>query len=275
MPALLTGFGPSPGGQSPGPLLHGLQYCPECLATGTPYFRKTWRLGFVVSCEKHGVSLRDACPHCGFPIVPHRLVGQNFEACENCRKALSAQPEAGATIPEPVVKLQRTLLKVLRGERKHLVGAWSTPEAFIALRTLLTVMHPRPVHLALRNFSGLDAFECLRMEPKRFEHARHADRLILLETLTNWISDWPASFRRGALAVGLTQRSFHRTAQPDQLTVEVSRLPCGKPRMHVYQPILQEKSLKRLRRHNPDAYRRTRAKLLIEAARHYEHRFRF
>lgn len=43
----------------------GLQFCPMCLAEGIPYFRRTWRLAFVVFCSKHCLQLLDRCPNCG------------------------------------------------------------------------------------------------------------------------------------------------------------------------------------------------------------------
>lgn len=54
--------------------LYGLQYCAQCLRTDKqPYFRKHWRLAFYVVCDLHGCALQDRCPHCGEPIVLHRL----------------------------------------------------------------------------------------------------------------------------------------------------------------------------------------------------------
>jgi hypothetical protein len=50
----------------------GLQYCPQCLQSQTPYFKKTWRLSLYTVCEEHQCYLHDACPHCARPIHPHR-----------------------------------------------------------------------------------------------------------------------------------------------------------------------------------------------------------
>lgn len=53
----------------------GLQFCPCCLAEdgNQPYFRKSWRLGFMTCCTSHSVQLHDRCPRCHNPIDIKRL----------------------------------------------------------------------------------------------------------------------------------------------------------------------------------------------------------
>jgi hypothetical protein len=72
----------------------GLQYCPLCLAEDKePYFRRKWRLAFVVSCERHHTLLHDRCPHCGAAVNFHRdelgdhrkLVAESLTLCHACR----------------------------------------------------------------------------------------------------------------------------------------------------------------------------------------------
>jgi hypothetical protein len=72
----------------------GLQYCPLCLAEDKePYFRRKWRLAFVVSCERHHTLLHDRCPRCGAAINFHRdelgnhrkLVASSLTLCHICR----------------------------------------------------------------------------------------------------------------------------------------------------------------------------------------------
>jgi len=73
-------------------LRHGQQYCVRCLQEGgAPYFRRRWRLGFCVTCEKHGTILSDACPQCGAPISFHegdygKLVLRNNCPLIYCRR---------------------------------------------------------------------------------------------------------------------------------------------------------------------------------------------
>ena len=74
-------------------LRHGLQFCPYCLREDAePYYRRTWRLSWIVSCEKHGVLLHDRCPGCENPIVFFRNemgrksqpLGYSMIECSNC-----------------------------------------------------------------------------------------------------------------------------------------------------------------------------------------------
>ena len=42
---------------------HALMFCPDCLATGVPHFRKERRLAFVVACPLQGeASLAEVAP---------------------------------------------------------------------------------------------------------------------------------------------------------------------------------------------------------------------
>jgi TniQ len=51
----------------------GLQFCPLCLEEDKePYFRRRWRLAFIVSCERHHTLLHDRCPRCGAAVNFHR-----------------------------------------------------------------------------------------------------------------------------------------------------------------------------------------------------------
>jgi hypothetical protein len=46
----------------------GYQYCPVCLATGVPYFRKRWRFSLFMACTEHERQLVDECKRCGAQI---------------------------------------------------------------------------------------------------------------------------------------------------------------------------------------------------------------
>jgi transposase-like protein/endogenous inhibitor of DNA gyrase (YacG/DUF329 family) len=51
----------------------GLQYCPWCLISDEePYFRRHWRLAFVVLCPTHRALLLDRCQKCGAPVSYER-----------------------------------------------------------------------------------------------------------------------------------------------------------------------------------------------------------
>lgn len=50
----------------------GMQFCPVCLQTQKPYYRRCWRLAFYVVCGVHRCLLYDRCPGCSSPIAFHR-----------------------------------------------------------------------------------------------------------------------------------------------------------------------------------------------------------
>lgn len=74
-------------------LKFGLQVCPRCLAGDPdPYFRRSWRLAFVVCCPRHRAKLIDACPCCKRPLAfhrselgqPDRLLAESVSQCGHC-----------------------------------------------------------------------------------------------------------------------------------------------------------------------------------------------
>ncbi len=53
---------------------YGPMFCPHCLNDDDePFFRLSWRLGFVTSCIQHDCRLLDHCPKCEFPPWPSGL----------------------------------------------------------------------------------------------------------------------------------------------------------------------------------------------------------
>lgn len=65
----------------------GLPCCPQCLADDRePFFRRAWRLAFVVGCEVHGTRLIDRCPDCHALIAPHLCISQlqSLARCATC-----------------------------------------------------------------------------------------------------------------------------------------------------------------------------------------------
>lgn len=76
---------------------HWLQYCPRCLGEDErPYFRREWRLAFVVGCECHGLPLLDSCPSCDRPLAPHRTPPGGMTICPFCRASLIPNKSLGA-----------------------------------------------------------------------------------------------------------------------------------------------------------------------------------
>ncbi|MFZ6778032.1 TniQ family protein [Undibacterium sp. Ji83W] len=57
--------------------IRGSAFCPDCLREDQePYFRKSWRYTFAVSCNKHDRLLLDECENCGYAFIYFRSLGQ-------------------------------------------------------------------------------------------------------------------------------------------------------------------------------------------------------
>lgn len=246
---------------------HALQFCPDCLAEDIPHFRKEWRLGFVVTCERHGRRLLDGCLRCDAPVVPHRSMTPRLTDCHRCSQPLHGSQGARNVpgVPGAVATLQRSLLRVLAGNRDDPLNLWLGREAFDAVRALLAVSATAPVHDLLHVELGLQTPRASRDSRLRFEQARLADRVPHLEMVAAWMADWPIAFRRGAEAAGLTRRTFARNRLPPALAAEVARLPDGHRRDNSWKPVLEEPVLKRLRRKDKSAYRELRAQRIMAA----------
>ena len=252
-------------------LRHALQFCPDCLAEGVPHYRRSWRLGFVVACEAHGDRpLRDACPHCDAPVMPHRSLSLCLTDCHACGRPLTVRraEDGGRRPPQSVLSLQRALLSRIDDGTGSPVGPWADRAAFDGVRALIAVSALRIVQAALRHALGLLLLAAAPagQERLRFEQVRAGARVACLETAAAWLADWPHTFRAGARGAGLTQRSFARQRYlPGALADEVARLPEGVQRDRTWVPVLEEPVLRRLRRRDPAAYRSLRARRVLAA----------
>lgn len=243
--------------------LHGLQYCPQCLNEDIPYawFRKQWRVGFIVACQRHGNRLLDACPNCDAPIVPHRSSLLLSVKCHNCGASLAVESIPQDRTAECVLRLQDELTMLLESQG----GRLATSRArFRDLRTLLGVAVVPRVFTSLARAFNINA--SIEPRPLRvtFEHARITHRIALLENIANWTACWPDSFRDGAKEAGLTRRAFARSREISRaLRSEIARLPEGeRRRRRRYAPL---EGLTGLWRRDRRAYRQARAERLIAA----------
>lgn len=270
---LLGGERPSPRGDTPmllsvgvyhrTRLRHGLQYCPQCLGEGTPYYRRAWRLAFAVACCEHGIVLLDACPRCDAPVVPHRAMACLTD-CHACGASLVGAG-GGGDVPARVARLQQGLVALLSpGSRDGTVSSWAARDTFDGVRALLAVSAARSVQRELRATLGLAAIAFPHAPRLRFEQSRIGVRIACLDTVAAWLANWPVSFRSAAAAAALTQGSFRRVRLNGKIAAEVTKLPVGVPRRRpVYVPILMTSVLRRLRRKDPGAYRMARAAIVL------------
>lgn len=96
----------------------GMQACPQCLAEDdVPYFRRRWRLAFVIACPRHNYLVIDRCPDCGAPIRFHQsadyAVGGKITLCYKCLFDLRNTKARRTAAPE-IVEFQEHLVKVAK-----------------------------------------------------------------------------------------------------------------------------------------------------------------
>ncbi len=243
---------------------HALQFCPDCLVDGTPCFRKEWRLAFAVACPRHQRALEDACGYCDAPVVPHRsFTGRLADCGRDVGSGRSAS--GGPGMSAGALALQKGLSARLRGEAGGVAGPWVDREVFDVVRCSVAASAPAAVHDRLRIALALDGVPARGDGRLRFEQCRLDVRAPWLGLVAAWMADWPAAFRIGADAAGLTRRSFARLRVPPSLAGEVARLPAGVRRDRTWEPVLKEPVLLRLRRKDPVAYRGVRASRILAA----------
>ncbi|MGW8168615.1 MAG: TniQ family protein [Sulfurovaceae bacterium] len=65
---------------------NGTYFCPYCLDSKNPYFKKQWRLAWNTSCPIHGNLLIAKCQKCNRNIEPHLITYTNssFQLCTHC-----------------------------------------------------------------------------------------------------------------------------------------------------------------------------------------------
>jgi len=245
---------------------HSLQFCPVCFSGQSLWFRRIWRLGFVLLCPEHGVPLLDSCPVCDSPVIPHRALGLNLGHCHECGSRL--YPATASKIcTERVLQMQTLLLgNLLTPSGTWAFGTFHGLELFTLVRSLLSVLTVRSNYLIIRDVFRLPSISQLPSDRLQFEHARWVDRVLLMEVLAACMSDWPASFHLGAKAAGLTQKTFQRLRQSEALRLEVQCLPPGYSRDRKYEPKIFDGKLLRLKRIDLKAYRALRAKRLLHLA---------
>ncbi len=97
---------------------HGTQYCPACLDTDDPYFRRRWRLSFVTGCTEHGLALLDRCVGCGAPVNFHRAAYwiPRISTCYQCGVDLSRGIDKALRLDRQELRAQKHLqYTIIRG----------------------------------------------------------------------------------------------------------------------------------------------------------------
>jgi hypothetical protein len=195
---------------------YGQQFCPHCLAEDKePYYRRRWRLAFMICCERHRATLCDRCPRCTSPVNFHRNelgdfsqpVAVSMTNCHACGLDFrSSEARAASAEASPAeVTFTRRLLKGLEDGHvrvsdgvivyshlffaglRQLMKTLSLPDRRVAsLRRDLQASFGVEIEMAGRSDRSDSSRNVEEWELDRRRQFLNAARLLL--------SDWPARF---------------------------------------------------------------------------------
>ncbi len=187
--------------------LAGQQYCPHCLTSGTPYFRKSWRL-IIPFCSLHMRWLLDRCQKCASPINFHSgdygwsVVGPELRSayCGKCGHDLRLCTTAPVPPTLGFYNLVQQIDLALGGQWAVVGDEELHPLPFFrGLRILLCVLASNKAPRRVRERAAEQG------APLAFRTARNSLHLVLeqleieerarLFSLLAWIlEDWPYRF---------------------------------------------------------------------------------
>lgn len=182
----------------------GLQFCPTCLSDEKPHFRKVWRLAFVTACSRHGMRLRDRCPHCFQPIRPLEAAAPwQCTQCDGDVRVLTA------TVTHTVLAWQ------MRAEAAAEMG-WvqlgddfvPSPIWFAVTRQIAALLVNGPKAADFRSaaaslYGGDDSAYPKPTKRQPVEYLEVQDRLRLFAQVARLMQNWPHRFVQAAWDAGI------------------------------------------------------------------------
>lgn len=182
----------------------GLQFCPICLVDDRPIYVRRWRLAFVTTCSRHGILLRDRCPHCAAPVHLHEM--ESLADCYRCGQDIrrTTQPAAPA-----ILQWQRRAEAAIDAGWARLGGEFVHSAVWFAVARQIAALlvngkrAPDFRSEAARLFGG-DPGEFpkpTRRQP--FEYLEVGDRHRLLGMVAALMEGWPHRFVQAAWDAGI------------------------------------------------------------------------
>ncbi|MBM9890244.1 MULTISPECIES: TniQ family protein [Deefgea] len=208
------------GGRGKQRTAHGIAFCPECLAGDQmPYFRRRWRVSYVVACMEHRRLLLDACPGCAssimvisadegaksFPRYPH------WTRCIRCGYDWRREGDLAESI-----SLSDSFWQLQSQIHGAITHSWTIgPDGseimslgyFQGLRYLLRALIGYQSHIKIREIVA-PHFGELALPPQRsqrssFDLLRQCDRVFLMRYLAWLLEEWPDQYIAAAIGAKL------------------------------------------------------------------------
>jgi hypothetical protein len=235
---------------------NGQQFCPLCLAQDPAYLRRVWRLSLVVACPIHGCRLRDACPVCDAPFIPHRQHALMRRTCHACTANLIGGTFAEAN--QSAFRLQTELTEELTStnippgpgkfQRRLLAGV------LILLRIALRLESVAP--------------DGSKIKFRTWNRLRTIQREQRMAVAEEWVRTWPNMWSDWATERRVTQVRIRQYGPlPTWIAAGSSTLPFNLGPLGP-RPRKRTAPWRRLRRSSSDqaAYRTARATHLLDQA---------
>lgn len=183
-----------------------LQFCPYCLAEDdSPYFRRIWRLAFVVICNKHNTLLLDRCMKCGKYLDLFKTGGQRIRnysenlmvSCQSCNSDLrymTTNSPHGPILQEEL-EFQESLIRAINQgwvevPRRGYIYSHLYFEGLHKLLEFSVLLHDKACeHYKLPAFTV-----SFPKRTQRLEFLSTNDRRGLLRIAGRFLDDWPWGF---------------------------------------------------------------------------------
>jgi hypothetical protein len=190
----------------------GQQFCPSCLTEDRePYYRRKWRLAFMVACERHHTLLHNRCPECRGAVNFHRdelgnfrkFAGESTTTCNHCSLDLRTASEVTSFPVTPTeVRFNSKLLSAIG------TGVVQVNESvvtyshlyFAVLRQIMKVMAMRDSRIdrlrrAISSTFDLPPYIPLASHPRPdVQELDTTDRRQLLALARCLLEEWPSRF---------------------------------------------------------------------------------
>jgi hypothetical protein len=189
----------------------GLQLCPDCHhSEPAPYFKRCWKVAYIVTCPLHRRLLIDACPYCHQPLAYHladfgksllpERVPTSF--CSSCGRSWSEKmPPQDELIPDTFIDWQMRMLVALETGwiEDNQVGLLYALSYFKGLHVLIRLLassgHSFRLRQVIANELGLPPLKIASTNNQnQFGGLRVEDRLYLLRCVFWLLQEWPERF---------------------------------------------------------------------------------
>lgn len=189
----------------------GLQFCPWCLSEDKEsYFRRNWRLSFIVLCRKHKCLLLDRCPTCGDAINfylaalndRYKVLPYSLTECHHCKVDLrnaATRKYLSPVLPQEIGFQESLLYILMRGWVEiPYYGPVYSHLYFYALYHIISRFidskRAADIQKNFANYFGSQTFTRISSKHLEFEQLNVAERRGLLVAAQWLLDDWPNKF---------------------------------------------------------------------------------